>query len=86
MAFKSLAEFFEDPAKATPFGFLENPSMKYMGMQRSEQLHIAFRAVQRFRDQHKHFPSDNAENIDEVIAYAHKINEEGKANEKLTVE
>lgn len=75
MTFKCLAEVFEDPAKATPFGYLENPSMKYMGMQRSEQLHIAFRAVHRFRDSNKHFPSDTAEHIEEVLAYAHEINE-----------
>lgn len=62
--FKSLAEVIEDPAGATQYGFLENPSMKYMGMQRSEKLHIAYRAVHAFMDDHNgSFPQNNEEDF-----------------------
>lgn len=86
-SFKSLAEVLDNPAKASPLGFLENPSMKFMGMQRSEQLHLAFRAVLKFRELHgSQFPSDSAEHIDECIRIANTLNEEGKAAEQLNVE
>ena len=32
ISFKSLAEVLTDPVGASAAGFLENPSMKYMGM------------------------------------------------------
>lgn len=86
-SFKSLAEVLDNPAKATPLGFLENPSMKFMGMQRSEQLHLAIRAVLKFRELHgSQFPQDSAEHIDECIRIANTLNEEGKAAEQLSVE
>lgn len=86
-SFKSLSEVFADPAKADIQGFLQNPSMKFMGMNRSEQLHLAFRAVQKFREAHEmQFPQDCAEHIDECIKIANTLNEEGKAAGQLHVE
>ena len=61
--------------------------MKYLGMQRSEQLHLAYRAVLKFREQHgSQFPTGSAQDIDKVVSYANEINQEGKANGKLNVE
>jgi len=86
-SFKSLAEVLADPAKATPLGFLENPSMKFMGMQRSEQLHLAFRAVLRFKELNNgEFPQDDPVHHDECIRIANQLNEEGKAAGQLNVE
>jgi hypothetical protein len=52
-------------------GVLENPSMKYLGMQRSEQLHLAFRAVLRFKELNgNELPHDNSAHIDECIKIA----------------
>jgi hypothetical protein len=51
-SFKSLSEVFADPAKADSFGFLMIPFMKLIGTERSEQLHLALRSVQKFREIH----------------------------------
>jgi len=52
-------------------GFLENPSMKFLGMQRSEQLHLAFRAVLRFKELNNgEFPQNDPAHIDECIKIA----------------
>jgi len=61
--------------------------MKYLGMQRSEQLHLALRAVMSFRGSHEgHFPSDCAEDLDECVKIANTINEQGKADGHMHVE
>lgn len=78
--FNSMQQVFENP------GYLENPSMKFSGMQRSEQIHIAIRAIHRFRDHEGRFPRDELEDKDKISVLAKKINEEGKKAEALFVE
>lgn len=60
--------------------------MKFMGMQRSEQIHIAVRAIHRFKDHEGRFPRDDQEDADKIKILAKKINEDGKKAEALCVE
>jgi len=78
-------EVFKDPVKASKEGFLENPGMKYLGMQRSEQLHLAYVAVMNFRQKHLKFP-ESAEEVDEVLKMANMINDEAKEAKGMYVE
>ena len=47
-----------------------------MDSERSEQLHLAIRAVHTFRQSHDmRFPQDNAADLDECVRIANELNE-----------
>ena len=63
---------------------LETPDLKYWG--RSDQLHLAFRAVLEFHSVAGRLPQTNDEDFNEVFGIAKKINEQNKATEGMTLE
>ena len=58
LSFKSLEESQKNPAASTDLGYLEPVDMNYLGMGRSEQLHLAICGVQQFKDNMNRYPND----------------------------
>jgi len=77
VSFHSLAQSISNPVASSKDGMLETPDWRYFG--RSEQLHIAFRAVHAFRSKHGRYPEFADQ--DEVLSMAKEINEKCKATE-----
>lgn len=75
VSYHSLAESVLTPAASSQFGCLETPDLRCFG--RSEQLHIAIRAVHAFRTKHARYP-EFADQV-EVLELATEINQKGKA-------
>ena len=84
VAYSSLAESIEDPAAATPYGFLEPLNMSHFGLQRSEQLHLAFYATMKFHDKKQRYP--DAGDVAAVKELATEINAAWKAADKPCLE
>merc|ERR1711871_911771 len=65
---------------------LEPTNMNHFGMQRSEQIHLGYMGVQKFRAETGRYPENTADDLDKVVAHAKAHNEEMKAAEKMHVE
>jgi len=81
-AYHSLAKSVLNPTASTKFGMLETPDLRQFG--RSEQLHVAFRAVHAFHSEHKRYPG--SADVPKVLELAKALNEKAKAEEQHFVE
>lgn len=86
VSFHSLADSLKDPAASSAEGFLMPVNMSHMGMQRSEQLHVAIAAVHKFRQSSGKYPADTQADLDAVVALAKETNDTLKAEGKPSLE
>ena len=84
--FLNLADATKDPARCTPFGFLEPMDMNYFGMGRSENLHFAIQATHAFRDAEDRYPADNEADLAKVVELAKGFNNKNKEDGIVSVE
>lgn len=76
--FKSLREAKTDPAACTAEGYLQPADMKFFGMGRTEQLHIAMGACHMFYKEKGRYPSDTADDLAHAVVLAKAGNEKLK--------
>ena len=84
VSFHSLKQSIENPVASSQYGMLETPDLRYFG--RSDQIHLAVRAVHAFNTKHSRYPEIADEDIEQVLAIATEINEAGKGKELHYVE
>lgn len=81
-SYHPLAQSYLNPQESHPYGMLDTPDLRYWG--RSDQLHIALRAIHEFHTIKGVYP-DFAD-ADEVVALAKKINEKAEEAKEFRVE
>jgi hypothetical protein len=81
--FDSLENSIQNPVASSEFGMLEVPDMKFFGMGRYEQLHIAVYAVHTFRDETGAYPENKEEDLTKVVEIAKMMATDLKSKSKL---
>ena len=74
VSYHSLKESLINPALSSDAGYLQPPHLAYIG--RSEQLHLANRAIWHFQKEHSKLPGEV--DVQKIIEIAKAINEDAK--------
>ncbi len=72
VSYHSLKESLINPALSSDAGFLQSPEIRLFG--RSEQLHLANRAIWHFQKEHGKLPGEV--DVPKIIEIAKSINED----------
>jgi len=83
--FKPLLEAAMNPGACSPEGFLQPADMKYFGMGRPENLHVAIIGLHTFSKEHNRYPATEEE-INQAIEMAKGFNSTAKLVEQVDEE
>lgn len=81
-SYHPLAQSYLNPQESHPYGMLDTPDLRNWG--RSDQLHIALRAIHEFHTIKGAYPE--MKDADEVVVLAKKINEKAEEAKEFRVE